>query len=145
MKSWLVFLLLWVQPLMANELDAQIPQVDPVSSSMLGKITLGLGFILLLIFILAWFMKKMQLTPQSNNQLINIISAVSVGQRDRIALIQVGEEQILVGLTPGRIEKLHAMKNRVELPAHNVVGQNRFYDKFSQLMKQGQSGNKNDR
>jgi len=145
MKAWLVFMLLWAQPLMANELESKIPQVDPVSSSTLSKITLGLVFILLLIFLLAWVMKKMQLTPHSNNQLINIVSAVSVGQRDRIALIQVGEEQFVVGITPGRIEKLHSMKTPLELPSVVKENQNSFYDKFSQLIKQGQSGVKHDR
>jgi len=145
MKNWLLLLLFWVQPIMANELENTLPQVDPMSSSTLGKITLGLAFILILIFLLAWAMKKMQLTPNSNNRLINIISAISVGQRDRIALIQVGDEQFVVGLTPGKIEKLHTLKTPVELPHQEEQAANGFYDKFSQLMKQGQSGDNHDR
>ncbi len=144
MKNWPIILLLWVPPLLAQDPESALPQVDPLSSSTLGKITLGLAFILILIFLLAWVMKKMQLTPYSNNRLINIVSAISVGQRDRIALIQVGDEQFVVGLTPGKIEKLHTLKKPVEMPTPVESDSNGFYDKFSQLMKQGQSGEKHD-
>lgn len=36
--------------------------------------------------------------------------------RDRLVLVQVGEEQILLGLTPGRITPLHVLKEPVHLP-----------------------------
>ncbi len=144
MKSWLLFIVLWAPPVMATDLESAVPQMDPVSSTTLGKITLGLGFILLLIFVLAWVLKKMQLTPNADNRLINIVSAVSVGQRDRIALIEVGDEQFVVGITPGRIEKLHSMKKRVERPHGENLEQNQFYDKFTQLLKKGQSDGKRD-
>ncbi len=119
---------------MADEAVQAIPQVDPVSSTYLLKLTLGLGFILLLIFILAWAMKKMQLTQHSQNGLIKIISAISVGHRDRIALIQVGDEQILVGLTPGRMEKLHTLRSVVAAGPQSSVNQNQFSQKFNQLL-----------
>ena len=90
-------------------------------------------FILVLIFGLAWVMKKMQLTQHSQNGLIQVVSSISVGQRDRIALIQVGDEQLLIGLTPGRIEKLHTLKSAVNVDM-NKDNQS-FGDKFNQLLK----------
>ncbi len=111
---------------------------DPFSASYLFKLIAVMGFILLLIFALAWMMKKMQLTPQSQNGLIRIVSAISVGQRDRIALIEVGDEQILVGLTPGKIEKLHALKNPLPV-APETSSTASFSDRFQQLMKRGEN------
>lgn len=134
MKPSFLILLFVSLPLSGNQAAGQIPVVDPVSSAYLLKLSLGLGFILLLIFGLAWLMKKMQLTQHSQNGLIRIISAISVGPRDRIALIQVGEEQILVGLTPGRIEKLHTLISPLETEDHR--GDNgSFAHKFNQLIK----------
>lgn len=134
MKTWFVSLLLFAAPLMADESAGQIAAVDPLSSSYLSRITIGLVVILLLIFLLAWVMKKMQLTPQSGQQLIKIISAISVGHRDRIALIQVGDEQILVGLTPGRIEKLHELKTAIEITQDEKLAPRQFTEKFTRLM-----------
>ena len=137
MKHWLLLMLCVCGSVFADEQAAQVPGVDPVSSAYLVKITLGLAFILVLIFVLAWVMKKMHLTPQSNNQMIRVLSAVSVGQRDRIALVEVGNEQILVGLTPGRIEKLHALANPIVVEDQGQAANQRFAEKFAQLMNSG--------
>lgn len=143
MKFWLLSLLLAVSPLLANESAQKIPAVDPVSSTYLVKIILGLAFILLLIFMLAWLMKKMQLTPHSGQQMIKVLSAISVGTRDRIALVEVGNEQILVGLTPGRIQKLHTLSSPVALPDGSSQQQG-FTSKFNSLMKRDHRAENND-
>ena len=139
MRLWLLTLSLFSGALWAEEVEKNIPQVDPLSSGYLIKLTLGLVAIVLLIFGLAWLMKKMQLTQFSQNGLIQIVSAISVGQRDRIALIQVGDEQLLVGLTPGSIKKLHTLKTRVEVPVSQAMAAgSAFGDKFKQLLQQEQ-------
>ena len=132
-KQLLFFFFLLPQQLYAVEGNPNIPTVDPVSSSYLLKLTVAMVFILVLIFGLAWVMKKMQLTQHSQNGLIKIVSAISVGQRDRIALIQVGDEQLLVGLTPGRIEKLHTLKSTVKVDMAIKDNQS-FSDKFNQIL-----------
>lgn len=139
MKVSPLLLILFTGHTLAEEVKQQVPSVDPVSSSYLLKLTAGLGFILLLILALAWLMKKMQLTQHSQNGLIKIISSISVGQRDRIALIQVGDEQILVGLTPGRMQKLHRLKTSLVLPQQSTAKPHQFTQKFNQLLKRDNS------
>lgn len=143
MKYLLILLPVFSEQLIAQEVSSKIPEVDPFSSSYLFKLILALAFILLLIFGLAWIMKKMQLTQHSQNGLIQIVSAISVGQRDRIALIQVGDEQLLLGLTPGRIEKLHTLKSAIKVDM-NKADSPSFSDRFNQLLKQQNSREKTD-
>lgn len=145
MKSWLFSLFFIAGPLLAEQPAGQVHSVDDLSSSYLSRIIIGLVLILVLIFLLAWVMKKMQLTPQSGQQLIKIVSAISVGHRDRIALIQVGGEQILVGLTPGRIHKLHELKSTVDISEDESFAHGPFAQKFSRLMGQNKNkGHSND-
>lgn len=108
--------------------------VDPVSSSYLIKLSAGLLVVVGLVFFLAWLVKKMQLVQSSNSGLIKIVSAISVGQRERIALIQVGEEQLLIGLTPGRIDKLHTLEKAIETGAQSTPVSASFQQKFQQLL-----------
>ena len=136
MKFWLFTLALFSGSLLADDAESSMPGVDPLSSGYLFKLTLGLVGIVLLIFALAWLMKKMQLTQFSQNGLIQIVSAISVGHRDRIALIQVGEEQVLVGLTPGRIHTLHTLKSPVSVTDSAMAGAGTFSDKFKQVLQQ---------
>ena len=71
---------------------------------------------MLVIFVLAWLVRKLNLNQHSQSGLIRIIAGLSIGTRDRIVLVQVGEEQILLGLTPGHIEKLHTLAVPLEVP-----------------------------
>jgi len=85
-----------------------------ISSDYMAKLLLSLGLVVAIIFALAWMVKRFNFIPQQSQNLIKIISTLSVGSRDRLALIQVGDEQLLIALTPGKISKLHCLKNPVK-------------------------------
>ena len=135
MRAWFLTLLLLTGPTLAQQQEAaKVAPVDPLSSSYLIKLTLGLVFIIVLIFGLAWLARKMQLTPVSGRQLIRVLSAVPVGNRDRIALVEVGDEQILLGISPGRIQKLHVMATPIQAVERPPAEQSAFAQKLSRLM-----------
>ena len=139
MKFRLLFLLLLPLQVLAEQEDVAIPEiVDPVSTGYLLKLTFGLVLVVGIIFGLAWLMKKMQWTQHSQKGLIQIISAVSVSHRDRIALIQVGDEQILVGMSPGRMQTLHTLKSPLEVSpsSKGAEEQKGFANHFQQNLKQ---------
>ncbi len=107
--------------------------LEPISSPYLLKLTGGLLLIVALIFLLAWLTKKFNLNQQSQSGLMRIIAAMSIGTRDRIVLLQVGDEQILLGLTPGRIEKLHTLAQPLEVTGEQAVTGS-FASKINRLM-----------
>jgi len=113
---WLFVLtgLLSSAALAESQLDS--PPLEPLSTPYLLKLTGGLLLVVVAILVLAWLVKRFNLNQQSQNGLIRIIAGLSIGARDRIVLLQIGDEQILVGLTPGRIEKLHTMANPLQAP-----------------------------
>ena len=45
------------------------------------------------------------------------LASQPLGPRERLLLVQVGEEQILLGVTPGRIMPLHVLKESLQAPA----------------------------
>ena len=48
--------------------------------------------------------------------MIKLLATQALGPRDRLVLVQVGSEQILLGLSAGRITPLHVLKEPVHLP-----------------------------
>ena len=119
MKRLMVGLLLAL-PLgvMAAEPIAQAATAAPVGSGLGGQLTqlvLGLLLVVGLIFVLAWLMRRVQNVGPGNGQVIELIGSRALGPRDRLVLVQVGEEQILLGLTPGRITPLHVLKTPVNV------------------------------
>ena len=68
--------------------------------------------ILLLIGVLVLLRRFNGVSSQMSGNM-RVISSVGVGQRERVVLLQVGVEQILVGVGPGNVRKIHAFDQPV--------------------------------
>ena len=124
MKRLLGFLLLLPFSVLAADPAATAPAAAaaaPVASSgiagQLTQLVLGLLLVLGLIFFLAWMLRRVQQAgPAGKGQVIQLIGSRALGPRDRLMLVQVGNEQILLGLSPGTITALHVLKEPVQVP-----------------------------
>lgn len=91
---------------------AQSPvKVNGVSS--LLSVFVGLLFILGLILALAWFVKRIGQGGITANNHLRIVASLPLGTRERLALVDVGGKQILLGLTPQNINTLHVFDEPV--------------------------------
>ncbi len=89
--------------------------VSPINANGLVELLLGLIFVVFLIFALAWAFKRFGNGGLGMSGLIKVIAAMSLGNRDRIALISVGDKQLLIGISPGRISTLHVLEEPIDL------------------------------
>ena len=87
---------------------------EPVTTSDALSVSIGLIFILLLIFSLAWFMRKMGYSNISGQGQLSILATLNLGQKEKIILLQVGQQQMLVGITATQINTLHVLKEPLE-------------------------------
>ncbi len=134
---WLVILVcLWPLQLLAQSPENQVAVVDPISPSYLMKLTAGLLFVVAVVFFIAWLLKRLNLTQNTQGGVLRIIAGLPVGTRDRIVLVQVGEEQILVGLSPGRMAKLHTLNHPVAVHEGAQI-RSPFTQKINELMRKG--------
>ena len=112
--------LLLSMPLMAVAAEPAGKAATPMAGSdiagQLGQLLLGLLLVIGLIFLLAWLLRRMQQLAPRGNQVIKLPATQALGPRDRLVLVQVGSEQILLGLSAGRITPLHVLKEPVHLP-----------------------------
>ena len=98
------------------------------------NVSLGLIFILLLIFSLAWFMRKMGYSHIAGQGQLKLLATMNLGQKEKIALIQVGKQQLVVGITASQINTLHVLEEPLdasETQATNAVssGQDNIFAK----------------
>ena len=123
------------------EAASPVIKADPMSGSYLMQLVLGLVVVVLCIVALAWFAKKMNGFQPLADDSLKMISTISMGTRERIVLLQVGEEQILIGVSPGRINKLHVLNKPIEKVVRNqgeATGKG-FSDKFKSMMADAKS------
>ena len=84
-------------------------------SEYFGQIVLSLVLVLLIIFVSAWLLRRYGRFPGVAEGNLKVLGALSVGQREKILLLQVGKEQILVGVTTTRISRLHELREPIEV------------------------------
>nr|WP_280639858.1 flagellar biosynthetic protein FliO [Pseudomonas sp. RGM2987] len=97
---------------------AAAPAAGTGVAGQLVQLVLGLLLVLGLIFFLAWLLRRVQQAgPAGKGQVIDIVGSRALGPRDRLVLVQVGNEQILLGLSPGSITALHVLKEPVQVPS----------------------------
>ena len=131
---------------------------DPMSSNYLVQLVVGLFVVLICIVALAWFAKKVNRFRFSTDESLKIIGGLSMGARERVVLLQVGDEQLLLGVSPGQINTLHVLTTPVDTTgnhADKTLGKS-FADKLKTITaeastakfkqqaarKNGQSNNK---
>ena len=54
-------------------------------------------------------------TPLPAGAAIKVLGAAAVGPRERVVLVEIGEQVLVLGVAPGSVTRLHDMK-RSELP-----------------------------
>lgn len=87
---------------------------SPLNASGLFDVVMGLALVVGLIFLIAFLFKKFGSSSVGMGGLIKVIAAMSLGGRDRIALISIGQKQMLLGISPGRIATLHVFEEGLD-------------------------------
>jgi flagellar protein FliO/FliZ len=90
------------------------------SGSQLANLMGGLILILGLIYGLSWFVKRFSQGGFTQNSTIKMLSAMPLGTRERIMLVDVGGKQILLGITATTINTLHVFDDPVINTTENI-------------------------
>lgn len=112
-----------------------VPSVtDPVGFGDFAKVILGLLVIVGAIFFLAWIVKRIGYINTHVHGALKVIGGLSLTQRERIILVQVGKKQILLGVAPGRITTLHELEENIETSSNEPASGENFAQKLQQFM-----------
>jgi flagellar protein FliO/FliZ len=79
----------------------------------LAQVTLSLMLVLAAVFASAWVVRRMRNFGRPGAGAIQIVADVALGTKERAVLIQVGAQQLLVGVAPGRVNTLHVLAESV--------------------------------
>ncbi|MFL6659881.1 MAG: flagellar biosynthetic protein FliO [Massilia sp.] len=77
----------------------------PSAGSLLQTI-LALTFVLGLLAAFAWLMKRYGPRGGAGSGVLRVVGAMSLGGRERVMVLEVGDQWIVVGASPGRINAL---------------------------------------
>jgi flagellar protein FliO/FliZ len=107
--------------------------VSPLSVSSLTQLTLSLLAIVALILAISWALKRLKLAAPRGSGTIAVVDELSLGPRERILLVRVGELQVLVGVGAAGLVSLTPLATTIDIKA--PVQTLPFAERLRDLMK----------
>ena len=109
----------------------------PVGPGEVLQVLIGLLVVLAVIVLAAWLMRRYVTLPAGRSGALRLLAAISVGQRERVVLVQAGETQLLLGVAPGQVRTLHVFDRPVMLAdgRGEVPGGERFAERLAAALK----------
>ena len=124
-------------PLPAMPPGAPMTMAPTASSGSLLQTIFALMFVLALLIALAWAMKRYGPKALGGNSKMRVVSSLNLGGRERIVLIEVADQWIVVGASPGRINALATLpRQEGDLPSLSSAQNGPAAANFSEWLKQ---------
>ena len=87
---------------------AEATTTSTVGAGSMLQFGLGLAIVLGLIVAAGWFMKRFSIGPSAGGT-VKVIAGAAVGQRERVVVVEIGDNWLVLGVAPGRVNALHTM------------------------------------
>lgn len=107
----LVSTLAWAEDTgaLSRQAGKNVPTVD------VWQWTVALILVLGIFMAFVWLLRKSAGLGLTNKGQLAIVSGLSLGVREKLVLVKVGEKQLLLGVTAGRIDKLLELEGEQRL------------------------------
>jgi flagellar protein FliO/FliZ len=101
------------------------------------KVMLSLIGVIVLILFLARGLRQWGSQARKSPAVFNVLAAISLGNKEKIYLVKVGEEQLVVGSSHGGLTMLHVMQHNVSIEEIEQARANAAAPaKFADVLKQ---------
>lgn len=101
-------------------------------------VVVGLGIVVALIYVLAFFAKRLNGAAFTGKVPMKVLGGVSLGARERAVLIEVGGKHLLLGVAPGRVNTLHVFDEPLDVQREKRA-EAAFSDRLKQILSQGEN------
>lgn len=98
--------------LLAEESATKLAKGNDYSSYFI-KMIFSMLLIIGMLAAFAWYTRRfgMGVLGHKPNDKLKIVSMLSLGAKERVVMVQAGEDQLILGIASGEIKKLHVIRN----------------------------------
>lgn len=101
------FLFLWFPSCFALQaMDSSRQTARTLAAGDIAAWSLGLMIVLGVFFLCVWGLRRLSGINVSHADKMRVVGGLSLGMREKIILVQAGKKQLILGVTPGRIQTL---------------------------------------
>lgn len=117
--------------------------VAATTGSGLLQVFIGLLVVLGLMFGAAWLLKRFGAPKMASGTNIKIVGGLAVGNRERVIVIEVADQWIVIGVAPGQVNTLSTMpKQEMPLEPESKAAGSRPFAAFLQNVMDKRNGKK---
>ena len=113
----------------------RVGQHAAAAPSMFGAV-LALLAVLALIVGLGWLLKRMPGSGFKPAEGLRVVASLNVGAKERVVVVDVNGEQLLLGVTAGGIATLHRLPEPLPTPEPARLPDFKNLPNFAQLLQQ---------
>jgi len=90
---------------------APVQQAVPTPAGGLLRVIVALLVVLAAVLAAAWLARRMRaFSGGGGSSSLELLAQLSLGARERVVLIRVGDRQLLIGVAPGQVCTLHVLE-----------------------------------
>lgn len=118
--------------------DFQKQTTRAVASGDIAMWSIGLLIVLSVFFLCVWGVRKLSGLSVTGAEKMRVVGGLSLGMREKVILLQVGKKQLILGVTPGRIETLHVLEGEdclIKEETLSTTAETGFAQKLLQAIK----------
>lgn len=141
MPNRYLFLSVFLFPLNAlaeMEKPVYTPPPPVISTEGVVQMIVGLLLVLAVIGAITWLLKRFAIIPTAAAGALKVVAATGVGQRERVVIVEIENTWLVLGVAPGRVNRLHSMEKPVSDSTDKVlktVSPDNFSTQLSQSME----------
>ena len=128
--------------LLASLKDTKTATKPAVSDGAIGKMFVGLGGVLALIFACSWMLKRFNINKFGMTNSLSISGVLPIGAKEKVVVVDIEGTRLVLGVTATSITKLHTL-DVVEEPDPLMKEEKKspissdFSEKMKKIMKEG--------
>ena len=100
-----------------------------------GEVLVALIVVIIAIIAVSWLLRRMNGVGLTGNLAMRVVAAISLGQRERVVLVEIGDTQLLLGVTASAINRLHEFDPPINLDQRAATGNTDFAARLRQALK----------
>lgn len=97
-----------------------VPPPSVISTESTMQMMGGLLLVLAIIGGITWLLKRFALIPTTATGTLKVVAATGIGQRERVVVVEIDDTWLVLGVAPGRVNKLHTMDKPVSDSPHKT-------------------------
>lgn len=115
---------------------AQAAGTPPSATGSFLQMLLGLGVVLALLYGTLMLLRRLQQRQGVIPGGLKVISATSVGPRERVVLVKAGNKMLVLGVAPGRVNMLHTLEeSEIVIPETQNLPIQDFASRLKQFLE----------